>query len=160
MADVLTRRQIIRRSAIAGAAAWTAPVIIDSLASPVAAQTIPPGLCGCTFRNVNSNCSNTNSCEADDCLPSFPPAPQCEEPARCNLELIQCFTIQCNVPNTNDITITYTCGPECTPAIPNARTPGNNCAFPAVQGPTSWTFTAAQNAIQIRIGLACPPCPA
>src|SRR4051794_33308350 len=33
----MTRREIIKASAIAGAAAWSAPVIIDSLASPAAA---------------------------------------------------------------------------------------------------------------------------
>ena len=33
----LSRRQMIKASAVAGAAAWTAPVIIDSLASPAAA---------------------------------------------------------------------------------------------------------------------------
>jgi hypothetical protein len=35
----LSRRQMIKASAVAGAAAWTAPVIIDSLASPAAAGT-------------------------------------------------------------------------------------------------------------------------
>jgi hypothetical protein len=38
----MTRRDLIKASAIAGAAAWTAPVIIDSLASPAAAQTGQP----------------------------------------------------------------------------------------------------------------------
>ena len=33
----LTRRDMIRASAVAGAAAWTAPVILDSLVSPAAA---------------------------------------------------------------------------------------------------------------------------
>lgn len=35
----LTRREMIRASAAAGAAAWTAPVIIDSLVSPAAAAS-------------------------------------------------------------------------------------------------------------------------
>jgi hypothetical protein len=35
----LSRRDLIKASAVAGAAAWTAPVIIDSLASPAAAQS-------------------------------------------------------------------------------------------------------------------------
>jgi hypothetical protein len=35
----LSRRQMIKASAVAGAAAWTAPVIIDSLASPAAAAS-------------------------------------------------------------------------------------------------------------------------
>ena len=41
----LSRRQMIKASAVAGAAAWTAPVIIDSLASPAAAPSggLPTG---------------------------------------------------------------------------------------------------------------------
>ena len=39
----LTRREVIRRTATAGAVAWTAPLIVDSLASPAAAATCPPG---------------------------------------------------------------------------------------------------------------------
>lgn len=37
----LSRRDLIKASAIAGAAAWTAPVIVDSLASPAAAGSGP-----------------------------------------------------------------------------------------------------------------------
>src|SRR4051812_35106359 len=37
----LSGRQVIKASAVAGAAAWTAPVIIDSLASPAAASSEP-----------------------------------------------------------------------------------------------------------------------
>jgi hypothetical protein len=36
----LTRRQMIRASAVAGAAAWTAPAIIDSMTSPAAAGSV------------------------------------------------------------------------------------------------------------------------
>jgi hypothetical protein len=38
----LSRRQMIKASAAAGAAAWAAPVIVDSLASPAAAASFPP----------------------------------------------------------------------------------------------------------------------
>jgi len=43
----LSRRQMIRASAVAGAAAWTAPAIVDSLTSPAAAMTLQssPLLC-------------------------------------------------------------------------------------------------------------------
>jgi hypothetical protein len=37
----LSRRDMIRGAAVAGAAAWTAPIIIDSLTSPAAAQSCP-----------------------------------------------------------------------------------------------------------------------
>ena len=39
----LNRRQMIKAAGIAGAAAWTAPVIIDSLSSRAAAVTVAPG---------------------------------------------------------------------------------------------------------------------
>jgi hypothetical protein len=41
----LSRRDMIKAAGIAGAAAWTAPVIIDSLSSPAAAGSVcqPPG---------------------------------------------------------------------------------------------------------------------
>ena len=39
----LTRREVVRRAAKAGAVVWTAPLIIDSFASPAAAATCPPG---------------------------------------------------------------------------------------------------------------------
>jgi hypothetical protein len=42
----LSRRQMIKASAVAGAAAWTAPVIVDSLASPAAAAS------GCSGSSV------------------------------------------------------------------------------------------------------------
>jgi hypothetical protein len=42
----LSRRDLIKASAVAGAAAWSAPVIIDSLASPAAAAS------GCTGSSV------------------------------------------------------------------------------------------------------------
>jgi hypothetical protein len=76
----LSRRQMIKASAIAGAAAWSAPVIIDSLASPAAATSgglpttcsyalivftynnagpyimkIEQGSASCSFSNTTSN---------------------------------------------------------------------------------------------------------
>lgn len=41
----LTRREMIRASAVAGAAAWSAPVIVDSLSSPAAAGSVQCTLC-------------------------------------------------------------------------------------------------------------------
>jgi hypothetical protein len=60
----LSRREIIKRSAIAGGVVWTAPVILDSVLSPAAAQSAP---CVCTsassYRGANiaglGGCSGT-----------------------------------------------------------------------------------------------------
>ena len=49
----LSRRQLIKAAGIVGAAAWTAPVIIDSLSSPAAAATVAPG-CYFAFSAVNA----------------------------------------------------------------------------------------------------------
>ena len=53
----VTRRQMIRRAAAAGAAAWAAPVTLESLASPATAATTcyayqlhPDGNAGAKFR--------------------------------------------------------------------------------------------------------------
>jgi hypothetical protein len=39
----LDRRSLLKKVGIAGAAAWVAPVVIESLVSPAAAASIPPG---------------------------------------------------------------------------------------------------------------------
>jgi hypothetical protein len=74
----ISRRTLIRRAAATGAVAWTAPMIIDSLASPAAAQTAP---CGCTFvagnaGNCNIDCNNTPCVAA---LPACDPLTLCRD---------------------------------------------------------------------------------
>jgi hypothetical protein len=53
------RRTLIKRAAAAGAVAWTAPLIIDSLASPAAAVT-----CATTCFRVTFPADNTPPCNA------------------------------------------------------------------------------------------------
>jgi hypothetical protein len=78
----IDRRTLIRRAAIVGAAAWTAPVIIGSLTSPASALVTGPK--GCTrlcFNNGNCNftstsatcavftgCTDVNSVSAELCM--------------------------------------------------------------------------------------------
>lgn len=38
----ISRRDLIRRGAVVGGLAWTAPVIVSSLSSPAGAQVSPP----------------------------------------------------------------------------------------------------------------------
>ena len=52
----MDRRALLKRAAVAGAAAWTAPMIIDSLASPAAAGTGPIVL---VQKAQNQNVGNT-----------------------------------------------------------------------------------------------------
>lgn len=60
----IDRRSLIKRAAAAGAVAWTAPVIFDSLASPAAA-----GTCGAIFR-VTLQMRDDGNCTALDVLQS------------------------------------------------------------------------------------------
>src|SRR4051812_45903242 len=67
----LSRRQMIKASAVAGAAAWTAPVIIDSLSSPAAAAS------GCTgnkyyMKLVGRGTGAGNSYDPGDCYNAAP----------------------------------------------------------------------------------------
>lgn len=66
----IDRRTIIRRAAVVGAAAWTAPVIIDSLASPAGAVTM---MCTYTAWDLTSGCQFQKSTSAQDCVPVQPP---------------------------------------------------------------------------------------
>jgi len=59
----IDRRTLIRRAAVAGAAVWTVPVIIDSLASPAAAASCPVG---CFTLQVSNTCT---SLPAGACTP-------------------------------------------------------------------------------------------
>jgi len=64
----LSRRDLIKASAVAGAAAWTAPVIIDSLSSPAAALSGPMY----RVKFLVSNCPNQSAPPPDNisCQPA------------------------------------------------------------------------------------------
>lgn len=67
--EALGRRALIRRAAILGAAAWTAPVIIDSLASPAGAVTNSCYLYVIQLdRNGNSAQANATIADTAACL--------------------------------------------------------------------------------------------
>jgi hypothetical protein len=94
----LDRRTVIKRAAAVGAVAWTAPVIIDSLASPAAAFTAPSG---CHFATFNSNCS-----------PNSQGTP-CNNITGCTAlpDLAGCLSIICG--GDGSVTVTNQCGAQC-----------------------------------------------
>ena len=117
----LNRRQMIKASAAAGVAVWTAPVIIDSLASPAAAATLPVG---CRFVTFNSSCSLDSS--GNPCTPV----------AGCtfNSLLTACFTINCANPDGSvDVTNTACLSPNC--SITAAQAKSGSLCIP----PDGWT---------------------
>jgi TAT (twin-arginine translocation) pathway-exported protein len=103
----LSRRDMIKASAAAGAAAWTAPVIIDSLSSPAAAATIPPGLCGCHFVVFNNQCNPDNQ------------GTPCNTITGCvqNALVANCLTVTPSVPGNcqSNSSVTISVNPECQP---------------------------------------------
>ena len=71
--DRLTRRELVRRAAKVGAVVWTAPLIIDSLASPAAAATCPPGNYNVVYQgslSVRSPASGTGCTASGTNLPT------------------------------------------------------------------------------------------
>ncbi len=67
----LDRRSLIKKVGIAGAAAWVAPVVIESLISPASAASIPPG----TYRlRLSSERCNPTPLLAPDAVA---PPPMC-----------------------------------------------------------------------------------
>jgi hypothetical protein len=110
----LDRRTMIKRAAAAGAVAWTAPVIIDSLASPAAAFTAPTG---CHFATFNSNCSPNNQgtpCNNITGCTSLP-------------ALAGCLSITCNADGSVDVT--NQCGAQCSITGAQGKT-GSTCVPP------------------------------
>jgi TAT (twin-arginine translocation) pathway signal sequence len=147
----LSRRDMIKASAAAGAVAWTAPVIIDSLASPAAAATFTPP-CGCTNYTFNSQCGPDNQ------------GTKCNTNPACATQsdlLANCFSADCTTGNT---IITYHCQQftTCTPGLPQAKQTGSDggCVDPDVSttsmGP--WTFLGADHYAQFSVFLTCPAC--
>ena len=57
----LDRRTMIKGAAIAGAAAWTAPIIIDSLVSPAAAASVPGRCYGFTVSSTGASSCGAES---------------------------------------------------------------------------------------------------
>jgi hypothetical protein len=86
--DGLSRREMIKASAVAGAAAWTAPMIIDSLTSPAAAASGGALPTSCSYALIvftfggntyvmkiqsgSASCAGDDSTSSDSEMSSFP----------------------------------------------------------------------------------------
>lgn len=76
----LSRRSMIRRAAAAGAIAWSAPVILDSLTSPAAAATACTGFC---YRfGIQATASSKGNCDVNSPDLSAKPT-ACQPSAAC-----------------------------------------------------------------------------
>jgi len=111
------RRRTILKGAVAagvGAAVWTTPMIVDSLASPAAAFSVPSG---CFFVAFNSNCAPTNQ------------GTPCENIVGCTAlpSVAACLSITCFADGS--VTVTNQCGSRCRISGAQAKS-GNVCIPP------------------------------
>ncbi len=83
--DGLSRRELIRGAAAAGAAAWTAPIIVGSIASPAAAGT--PFVCTNTYWASISGSSTVGLLTGcgENCSVAHPSGSQCGNSAGATL---------------------------------------------------------------------------
>jgi hypothetical protein len=135
----LSRRDLIKASAVAGGAAWAAPVILDSLSSPAAAMSSP--LTGCNVASFNSNCATD----------SHSP---CTIPNTCTLNnlIATCLTITCSGSGSSrTATVVNNCG-SCTITFAQAAH-GNTCTNGTINGNTvTWPL---DNYGQYEVALTC-----
>jgi len=120
----LTRREMIRAAAVAGAAAWTAPVIIDSLASPAAAFTPPTGCFYFTF--------NGGSCSFDNQSPCGDDTHNADTCSRGSDALQACLQITPATSNCQDgVIVDNECAPACSFVAAFGEAHGNaSCLVP------------------------------
>jgi hypothetical protein len=158
----IDRRTLIRRAAIVGAAAWTAPVIIGSLTSPAGAVT---GILGC-----NNYCINGGNCNADQNQTPCAIVTGCTTP---NAGIVSCIQVSNNgttwtdlgshvgvncQAGSNDPPVYFRINPGCECRIAQvAAKNGNDCVLAVQDSPTAWHFaTGAGNLAQICLSIRCP----
>jgi len=108
----MDRRTLIKASAAAGAAAWSAPMIIDSLASPAAAGSAP---CYLFYRTIFNGGPAFVLEGSMTCAPSGYPTTNCNTSGTGTVVVNTTSTITATEsasgsPTTNTVTITITGG--------------------------------------------------
>jgi hypothetical protein len=144
----IDRRTIIKRAAAAGAVAWTAPVILGSVASPAGAITGTPGCFKFTVpTNAGGTCNNVTAAFDNTCDVT---TTQCTATTEAAGVALSKYCMAASTPcaaTTSPVTFTINAGCGCT--IIAARGETNNVAGCAGQclngviaaGGKSVTFT-------------------
>jgi hypothetical protein len=131
----IDRRQLIKRSAAVLGAAWVAPVIVESLASPVAAVTGPTFAAGCYRIDVTMQ----NTCNPGDwsdglaaCIPLYSCPSSIDSSNSQTLAqngLVRTSVATCES-TTQDISFD-TIGSNCTIITAWSQKPNNTCQDPS-----------------------------
>jgi hypothetical protein len=141
----MDRRTLIKGAAVAGVAAWTAPVIIDSLSSPAAAITGPRGCFQACYNGI---------CHTDE--HSQCPAPNCGGNSKAAQACIS-VTGQCTGPGTETVQVLGGCDCMITGYI--LYLTSNTCADFVPVTPAKRidiTLDSGTHAAQTCVSLDCP----
>ena len=139
----IDRRTLIRRAAIVGAAAWTAPVIVGSLSSPAAAVTAPRG---CNVIGYNGNCNPNSNQANNECSPAIP--------GGCNVLPAACLSPTTSNCSGTTATVTFQLNAGCSCTITQAGAKAAHTAQQCV-APTSNNGST----VVFPILVASPPAP-
>jgi hypothetical protein len=121
MAEGLSRRDLIKGAAVAGAAAWTAPVILGSLTSSAGAQTTT----SCSLQKIPS-CSSVNGGNI----------PFCSGLTSVSADFSTCISPQCDTYSPSTGFLFKVCGPVATSGIAQVKWGGNaaGCSDSSLNG--------------------------
>ena len=170
----IDRRTLIKRAAVAGAAAWTAPVILGSVASPAAAITCASTCFRVTFPADNNGACNAPSVAVTGACPTGTVGPGCttttDLPAGTSYASA-CITAPGFCANTTNFTGPFTlntsgtciagCNPNRQFLAARALTNTGNCVLPntANSSPTQIVWFRPANETWVNftfvIGCAC-----
>ncbi len=149
----MDRRSLIKKVGIAGAAAWVAPVVIESMVSPASAASIPPGTY--RLRLSSQQCDPTPVQDANAATPPVTCSPLATDfpatdfaiAAQAQLDALGITVSNCHrryaiqVTSTNP-KVTFT---EAGSGSGNARTKGQ-CVTPAVSpSQVTWSMDGASD---------------
>jgi len=144
----LNRRQMIKAAGIAGAAAWTAPMIIDSLSSPAAAATATPGCYQIHYSVISNSCSATPTVASVGCTLTGTTCgtPAVSIPANTLACLSQTSPTPCGTSSTDAANaITFTVGAGCSCKIVAAA--GRRTSGIGAECSVSATITSANKVV-------------
>jgi len=138
----IDRRTLIKRGAVVGAVAWTAPVIIESIASPAGAVTAAPGCYRIRFAPNSDMCTNSPTNAGTACPPTGTPA---QNPVTADTSVVDCLVPNAGCSNDDDEVTFQVGGCDCVLVAASAERVGGSCAGITISGvgpsSTSVTFT-------------------
>jgi hypothetical protein len=127
----IDRRTLIKRGAVVGAVAWTAPVIIESISSPAGAITAPPGCYRIRFTPNDDMCKNSPTNAGTACPPIGTPA---QNPITADATVLNCIDESAPCSDDTDEVNFQVIGCDCAFVAASAERVGGSCAGITITG--------------------------